>query len=66
MRPVKETKFDKSNYKIIIRQIENGFIICESWLDKKGDGFSYVSKEFYTKENPLKGVKDESKENIKN
>lgn len=42
-----------------VRQIENGFIVCESGTTGKGRNQNYWSKEYFSANNPLSGVKSQ-------
>ena len=45
-----------NNSSVNVRAIQNGFIVSESGYTGKGRNQQYYSKEYYSKNNPLRGI----------
>jgi ribosomal protein L27 len=47
---------DKTEKRVTVREIENGYVITQNIEGKKNGEWFYENKEWYSKTNPLDGV----------
>lgn len=47
---------EKGSKTITVREVENGYIVCKSMSKDTDEGYEHDSKEYISKENPIKDM----------